>query len=129
MRFTSMAYQIPSSRLGAKRPRIPAHLIPLLEAEVPRFSADEMKRRRLAFGQALAESGARHALIVGTDRRMSALQWLTGLPSSNLNMGVLSPGEPDLLFAPYPNHVAQAQALAPDAKVMWDAKGPAALSV
>jgi Xaa-Pro dipeptidase len=116
-------------RLGAKPPRIPDRLIPLLEAEAPHFSAFEMKRRRDAFNAAMTEAGAGHALVVGTDRRMSALQWLTGLPSSNLNMGVLSPGERDLLFVPYPNHLAQAQMLAPEAKVMWDAKGPAALAV
>jgi Xaa-Pro dipeptidase len=116
-------------RLGAKPPRIPDRLVPLLEAEVPHFSTAEMKRRRTAFEQALSEAGASHALVIGTDRRMSALQWLTELPSSNLNMGVLSPGEPDLLFVSYPNHVAQAQVFAPKAKVVWDAKGPAELTV
>ena len=64
-------------RLGAKPPRIPDCLIPLLEAEAPHFSAAEMKRRRAAFELALSEAGASHALVVGTDRRMSALQWLT----------------------------------------------------
>src|SRR5260221_2072666 len=87
-------------RLGAKPPRIPDRLVPLLEAEAPRFSAAEMQRRRIAFEQALSAAGASHALVVGTDRRMSALQWLTELPSGNLNIGVLSPGEPDLLFVP-----------------------------
>lgn len=116
-------------RLGAPPPRIPERLVPLLEAEAPRFSAAEMARRRAALADALAEAGAGHALIIGTDRRMSALQWFTGLPSSNLNIGVLSPGEQDVLFVPYPNHVPQAQTLAPDAKVVWDAKGPAALAL
>jgi len=116
-------------RLGAPPPRIPERLIPLLEAEAPRFSAAEMARRRSALAEALAQAGARHALVIGTDRRISALQWLTGLPSSNLNIGVLSPDEQDTLFVPYPNHVAQAQVLAPDAKVVWGAKGPAALAL
>ena len=79
-------------RFGAPPPRIPERLIPLLEAEAPRFSAAEMARRRRALADALTEAGASHALIVGTDRRMSALQWLTGWPSSNLNIGVFSPG-------------------------------------
>src|SRR5262245_4203898 len=118
-----------TSRLGAAPPRIPDRLVPLLEAEAPRFSAHEMQRRRNALAEALAAAGASHALIVGTDRRMSALQWLTGLPSGNLNMGVLSPGEESVLFVPYPNHVPQAQVLAPDAKVVWGAKGPAALAL
>jgi Xaa-Pro dipeptidase len=116
-------------RLGAPPPRIPERLIPLLEAEAPHFSATEMARRRCALADALADAGARHTLIVGTDRRMSALQWLTGLPSSNLNIGVLSAGEQDVLLVPYPNHVPQAQVLAPDARVIWDAKGPAAIAL
>jgi Xaa-Pro aminopeptidase len=116
-------------RLGAPPPRIPDRLVPLLEAEAPRFSTGEMKRRRTLLAEALAEIGASHALIVGTDRRMSALQWLTGYPSGNLNMGVFSESEQDVLFVPYPNHVPQAQVLAPDAKVVWGAKGPAALAV
>jgi Xaa-Pro dipeptidase len=127
-RMTALAPRL-VPRLGAKPPRIPDRLIPLLEAEAPHFSAAEMRRRRIAFEQALSAAGASHALVIGTDRRMSALQWLTELPSSNLNMGVLSPEEADLLFVPYPNHVAQAQLIAPNAKVIWDARGPAALVV
>jgi Xaa-Pro dipeptidase len=118
-----------SARLGAPPPRIPERLVPLLDAEAPRFSPQEVARRRTALANTLAEAGAHHALIVGTDRRLSALQWFTGLPSSNLNIGVLSPHEQDALFVPYPNHAAQAQVLAPDAKVIWGAKGPATLAL
>jgi len=116
-------------RLGAPPPRIPERLVPLIEAEAPRFSAAEMQRRRQALADALAHAGASHALIIGTDRRMSALQWLTGYPSNNLNIGVFTPGERDVLLVPYPNHVPQAQVLAPDAKVIWDAKGPTAIAL
>src|SRR5262249_34308814 len=76
-----------------------------------------------------AAVGASHALIVGTDRRMSALQWLTGYPSNNLNIGIVSPGEQDVLLVPYPNHVAQAEVIAPDCKVIWNAKGAAAIAL
>jgi len=118
-----------TARLGAPPPRIPERLVPLLEAEAPRFSAAEMQRRRTALADALAEIGASHALIVGTDRRMSALQWLTGYPSNNLNIGIVSPGEQDVLLVPYPNHVAQAEVIAPDCKVIWNAKGAAAIAL
>src|SRR3954453_12536302 len=129
MKSSAMTERALAPRLGARPPRIPDRLVPLLEADAPHFSVAEMQRRRMAFEQALSGAGASHALVVGTDRRMSALQWLTELPSSNLNMGVLSPGEPELLFVPYPNHVAQAQMLAPNATVVWDAKGPAVLAL
>src|SRR5205807_4788437 len=71
-------------RLGAKPPRIPDRLVPLLEAAAPHFTAAEMKRRRIASEQALSEAGASHALVVGPDRRVSALQRLSELPSSSL---------------------------------------------
>src|SRR5262245_6099358 len=116
-------------RLGAPPPRISERLVPLLEAEAPRFSAREMRRRRQALVDALADEGASHALIIGTDRRMSALQWLTGFPSGPLNMGVFTPGEQDILLVPYPNHVPQAQVLAPDAHVIWGANGPTAIAL
>jgi Xaa-Pro aminopeptidase len=117
-----------SPRLGAPPPRIPARLVPLLEAEVPRFSAAELAHRHTALGEALAAAGASHALLIGAPR-MSALQWLMGWPASNLNMGVFTPGDQDVLLVPYPNHVPQAQIVARDAKVVWGAKGPAALAV
>ena len=85
-----------------------------------------MLKQRIGLNE---ESVGAHGVEQAVRRRMSALQWLTGLPSSNLNVGVLSPDERDLLFVPYPNHVAQAQMLARDAQVVWDAKGPAALAV
>ena len=88
-----------------------------------------MQRRKTAVTAALAEAGASHALVIGTDRRMSALQWLTGYPSSNLNIGVFTPGEQDILLVPYPNHVPQAQVLAPDAHVIWGANGPTAIAL
>src|SRR5262245_41020910 len=116
-------------RLGAPPPRSPQRLVPLIEAEAPRFSAAEMQRRRDVLADALAEVGASHALVVGTDRRMSALQWLTGYPSSNLNIGVISPSDEDVLLVPYPNHVPQAQVLAPDCKVVWGPKGPLAIAL
>src|SRR5262249_17052510 len=116
-------------RLGAPPPRISERLVPLLEAEAPPFSRQEMQRGKTAVTAALAEAGASHALVIGTDRRMSALQWLTGYPSSNLNIGVFTPGEQDILLVPYPNHVPQAQVLAPDAHVIWGARGPVAIAL
>lgn len=115
-------------RLGAPPPRIPDRLVPLLQAEAPRFSVAERKRRHVALAAALEQAGAKHALLIGAPRQ-SALQWLMHWPASNLNMGVFSPDEQDVLFVPYPNHVPQAQVLAEDAKVVWGAKGPAALAV
>ncbi|MFN4284274.1 MAG: M24 family metallopeptidase [Alphaproteobacteria bacterium] len=113
-----------SARLNAPPPRVPSRLEPLLLAEAPRFSAGEMARRRDALAAAMAEAGARHALLMGGDKRGSALQWLTGWPANtNSNLAIFTPGERDVLLVPYPNHVAQAQVLAPDCEVIWRAEG------
>lgn len=113
-----------SARIDAPPPRIPSHLEPLLLAEAPRFSAAELKRRREALAAALKEAGASHALLMGGDKRGSALQWLTGWPANtNSNFAIFTPGEKDILLVPYPNHVAQAQVLAPDCEVIWRAEG------
>lgn len=119
-----------SARIDAPPPRIPARLEPLLLAEAPRFSAAELKRRRDALAAALAEAGASHALLMGGDKRGSALQWLTGWPANtNSNLAIFTPGQQDVLLVPYPNHVAQAQVLAPDCEVIWRAEGSTAVAM
>jgi len=118
------------TRLGAPPPRIADHLLPLLTAEAPRFSAAELRRRRAALAEALSEAGADHALLMGGDKRGSALQWLTGWPANtNSNLAIFTPGERDVLLVPYPNHVPQAQVLAPDCEVIWRAEGSTAVAL
>ncbi|HEY4135558.1 MAG TPA: M24 family metallopeptidase [Alphaproteobacteria bacterium] len=118
------------ARLDAPPPRIPAHLEPLLTAEAPRFSGAELARRRSALAAALAEADVDHALLMGGDKRGSALQWLTGWPANtNSNLAIFTPGERDVLLVPYPNHVPQAQVLAPDCEVIWRAEGSTAVAM
>lgn len=117
-------------RLDAPPPRLPAHLVPLLTAEAPRFSGAELNRRRTLLAGALVEAGCAHALLMGGDRRGSALQWLTGWPANTTsNLAIVTPGERDMLLVPYPNHVPQAQVLAPDAEVVWRAEGSNAVAL
>lgn len=116
-------------RLGAPSPRLPDHLLALLQQETPRFSTAEMRRRRQAFGDALAAAGCGHALLIGTDRRGSALQWLCGWPANTDNFLVVTPGKQDVLFVRYPNHQPQAQVLAPDADVRWGTQGGGNLAI
>jgi len=116
-------------RLGAPPPRLPERLVPLLEAEVPRFSKPEIARRRRAVAEALAEAGAAHGLLLGGDRRASPLQWITGWPASGNNMAVFSDGAVDLLLVPYPNHAPLARILAEDAEVRWGPEGSQALAI
>ena len=117
------------SRLGAPAPKLPPHLMALLQQETPRFSVVEMQRRRKAFAEALAAAGCDHALFIGGDRRGSALQWLSGWPANTDNFLVVTPGQQDVLFVRYPNHLPQAKVLAPEADVRWGAKGGGNLAV
>ena len=77
-----------------------------------------MARRRAALAGLLQEYGAERALIYGFDRSGSAIQWLTGWPVTREAALLLEPGERDLLFVCFNNHVPNARRLAPGADVL-----------
>jgi Xaa-Pro aminopeptidase len=76
-----------------------------------------MARRRAALTGLLHEQGASHALVYGSDRSGSAVPWLTGWPVTREAALLFTPGERDLLFVCFNNHVPNARLLAPDAEV------------
>jgi Xaa-Pro aminopeptidase len=114
---------------GDLGPNLPDRLRSLYEAEFPRFSADEMKRRRKALADALAEAGAAHALLSGGDRKGSAIQWLTGWPPGGGHFVAFTPGEGDTLFVKNPNNAALARIMAPEAAVGWGPEGSLVLII
>jgi len=59
---------------------LPSNLQSIVEAEYPRFSADEMARRRGAVEHLLEATGADHLLYCGANRVGSVVQWLTQWP-------------------------------------------------
>ena len=59
---------------------LPPHLKAIVEANYPRFSADEMTRRRRAMEALLAEAGCDHLVFCGANRFGSSVQWLTQWP-------------------------------------------------
>jgi Xaa-Pro dipeptidase len=77
-----------------------------------------MARRRDALSGLLREHGADLALVYGFDRSGSAIPWLTGWPVTREAALLLRPGERDLLFVCFNNHVPNARKLAPDADVL-----------
>jgi len=83
----------------------------------PAFDRAEMLRRRTALADVLAGRGIGHALVYGADRSGTAIQWLTGWPVTREAALVFSPGERDLLYVCYDNHVPNARLLAPEADV------------
>src|SRR5208282_245357 len=91
----------------------------ILEAEYPRFSDAEMRRRRSAIEDLLKAAGLDHLVFCGANRFGSAVQWLTGWPVTAEAVGVFTPGERDAMFVQHVNHVPLAIRLAAPAQVAW----------
>jgi len=98
---------------------LPPHLARIVDAPYPRFSDEEMARRRAAVEELLVRAECDHLLFCGANRFGSAVQWLTQWPVTAEAVGVLTPGERDALFVQYVNHAPQARILADKADVSW----------
>ena len=98
--------------------KLPSHLRELLDADIPRFSAGEMKRRRNLVAAAMAEAKAEHLVFCGYNRAGSAVQWLTQWPVTTEALGVFSPGLPDALFVQWVNHAPLARRFADAAEIV-----------
>ncbi len=96
---------------------LPPQLARIVEAEYPRFSEQEMMRRRAAVEALLTQAGCDHLVFCGASRLGSAVQWLTQWPVTAEAVGVLTPRERDTLFVQYVNH-ARRPASSPT-KPMW----------
>ena len=76
-----------------------------------------MRRRRDALASVVAERGISQILVYGFDRSGSAIGWLTGWPVTREAALLFAPGERDLMFVCFNNHVPNARRLAPEADV------------
>lgn len=85
----------------------------------PRFSAAEMTRRRQALHEVMDRRDVAHVLLYGAERAGTAVPWLTGWPVTREAAVLVTPGEPDVLFVQFANHVPLAAELARDADVRW----------
>jgi Xaa-Pro dipeptidase len=85
----------------------------------PRFSDAEMRARRRALEEVMAEHDVEHALLYGANRFGSAVGWLTRWPVTREALVVLSPGERDVLLVHFYNHVPNAVRIATEAEVRW----------
>jgi Xaa-Pro aminopeptidase len=90
-----------------------------MTAAYPRFSDEEMARRRTALDEAMAEHDVAHAVLYGANRFGSAIGWLTRWPVTREALVVHTPGERDLLLVNFYNHVPNAQRIATEADVRW----------
>ena len=83
----------------------------------PRFSDAEIERRHAVVAAVMAERGVDHLLVYGANRSGLAVGWLTRWPVTREAFVVVTPGERDLLFVDFYNHVPNAQRLATAADV------------
>jgi len=94
-------------------------LIEIVEAEYPRFSEPEMKRRRSAMARAMAEAEVDHLLVYGSGFRGGAVGWLSQWLATTEAHLIFSPGEKDAMFVQYYNHLPLARVIAREADVAW----------
>jgi Xaa-Pro dipeptidase len=83
----------------------------------PRFSDAEMERRHAALAQVAAEREVDHVLVYGANRFGAAVGWLTRWPVTREAYVVVTPGERQLLFVDFYNHVPNARRIATEADV------------
>jgi len=108
---------------------LPRHLARIVEADYPRFSEQEMTRRRASVEALLTQAECDHLVFCGANRFGSAVQWLTQWPVTAEAVGVLTPDERDALFVQYVNHAPQASILADKADVAWGGESSIAAAI
>jgi Xaa-Pro dipeptidase len=109
------AAPVPHPVPGALPPRLEA----IRDAQYPRYSAEEMARRRARIEEALGSVECDHLIFYGANRAGSVVQWLTQWPVTVEAIGLLSPGEQTALFVQWINHVPLASKLACETAVAW----------
>ena len=83
----------------------------------PRFSDAEMTRRRAALEAVMAGHDVERVVLYGANRTGSAVGWLTRWPVTREAYVVVTPGERDILFVDFYNHVPNARRMATEADV------------
>jgi Xaa-Pro aminopeptidase len=91
----------------------------IVEAEYPRFSDGEIKRRRDAMARAMEAAGVDHLLCYGSGFRGGPVTWLAQWLSTTEAQLVFTPGEKDAMFVQYYNHLPLARKLAAECDVAW----------
>jgi Xaa-Pro aminopeptidase len=91
----------------------------IIEAEYPRFSAEEMARRRAAMETAMRAADVDHLVVHGMGFRGGAVHWLSDWLTTFEALLVMSPGRRDTLFIQFYNHLPQARKMMPDTEVRW----------
>jgi Xaa-Pro aminopeptidase len=109
--------------------RLPDRLTKIVEADYPRFSAAELKRRRTLMAEAMTQAGVDHLIIHAAFFRGGAVHWLTDWLTTYEAVVVLTPGRDDTLFIQFFNHLPQARELMPHLDIRWGGESTIATAI
>ena len=76
-----------------------------------------MRRRREALADVMAERGTGACLVYGAERAGSGIAWVTGWPVTREAALLVVPGERDVMWVCFNNHVPNARRMAPGTDV------------
>ena len=100
--------------------QVDAELAAIIEQKpFPRFSDDELARRRNALIGAMQKMQVDHLLVCGEQRVGSGVAWLTGWPATVEALVIVSPHEKNLMFMEWYNHSPLAERMAHNTDVKW----------
>jgi Xaa-Pro aminopeptidase len=85
----------------------------------PRFSDEEMARRRQSMIGAMQKMQVDHLLVCGEQRVGSGVAWLTGWPATTEALVIVSPHEKNVMFMEWYNHIPLAERIAHETDVRW----------
>jgi Xaa-Pro aminopeptidase len=109
--------------------RLPDHLTKIVEADYPRFSAVELKRRRSLMADAMTQAGVDHLVVHSAFFRGGAVHWLTDWLTTYEALVVLTPGRDDTLIIQFFNHLPQAREIMPQMDIRWGGESTIVVAV
>jgi Xaa-Pro aminopeptidase len=92
----------------------------------PRFSDEELAKRRRSMFEVMEAAGVSHLVAYGAERVGSAIPWLTEWPVTTEAALLVTPGETPFLMVQHYNHLPNARAIASDCVVEWG--GPSTIA-
>src|SRR4051812_4046292 len=76
-------------------PELPPELRPIMEAFYPRFSPNEMQRRRAMLQELMKAAGVEHLMLYGANRAGNAIQYFTHWTATTEAACIVSAGTRD----------------------------------
>ncbi len=99
---------------------------PMVDDLYPRFSNEELVKRRQSIVGLMGSAGVSHLLAYGAERIGSAVPWLTEWPVTTEAALLLTPEEIPRLLVQHYNHLPNARTIASDCEVEWG--GPSTIA-